>query len=86
MAYANYAIDDVKPPYSYAQLITMAMKAHNGEKIVLGDIYQWIRDRFAFYRNGDNSWQVENALGILFRYNVCVVALEQKIGRVFSQI
>jgi hypothetical protein len=54
----DYKTERVKPAFSYAQLIVMAMKAHNCEKIVLTDIYEWIRDNFAYYRYGDTSWQV----------------------------
>lgn len=35
----------------------MAMQANGGEKVVLTDIYQWIRDSFAYFRGSDNSWQ-----------------------------
>lgn len=54
----NYRDEAVKPPYSYAQLIAMAMEAHGGAKVVLTDIYAWIRDNFAYFRGSDNSWQV----------------------------
>lgn len=47
----------VKPPYSYATLICMAMKA-NKNKMTLSSIYKWIRENFLYYRNADPSWQV----------------------------
>uniref|UniRef100_A0A914X1F5 Forkhead box protein fkh-2 n=1 Tax=Plectus sambesii TaxID=2011161 RepID=A0A914X1F5_9BILA len=53
----DYRNELIKPPYSYAQLITMAMQAHGCEKVVLTDIYHWIRENFAYFRCGDNSWQ-----------------------------
>lgn len=46
-----------KPPYSYATLICMAMKA-NKNKMTLSAIYKWIRENFLYYRNADPSWQV----------------------------
>ncbi|GBN62226.1 Forkhead box protein J1.2, partial [Araneus ventricosus] len=47
----------VKPPYSYATLICMAMKA-NKNKMTLSAIYKWIKENFMYYRNADPSWQV----------------------------
>jgi hypothetical protein len=48
---------NVKPPYSYATLICMAMKA-NKNKMTLSSIYKWIRENFMYYKNADPSWQV----------------------------
>lgn len=48
----------VKPPYSYATLICMAMKETKKSKITLSAIYNWITDNFMYYRLADPSWQV----------------------------
>lgn len=48
----------VKPPYSYATLICMAMKATNQTKITLSCIYKWIMENFMYYRKADPGWQV----------------------------
>ena len=48
----------VKPPYSYATLICMAMKETKKSKITLSSIYTWITDNFMYYRLADPSWQV----------------------------
>ena len=48
----------VKPPYSYATLICMAMKETRKHKITLSAIYNWITDNFMYYRMADPSWQV----------------------------
>lgn len=48
----------VKPPYSYATLICMAMKESRKTKITLSAIYNWITDNFMYYRMADPSWQV----------------------------
>ena len=48
----------VKPPYSYATLICMAMKETGKNKITLAAIYSWITDNFMYYRMADPSWQV----------------------------
>jgi hypothetical protein len=58
MREADYKSDvDSKPPYSYAALICLAMKA-TSKKMTLSHIYRWIREHFAYYRLGDRSWQV----------------------------
>ncbi|KAK4328483.1 hypothetical protein Pmani_001083 [Petrolisthes manimaculis] len=54
----DYSQDgSVKPPYSYAALIGMAMKG-NQNKMTLSDIYKWIKHNFAYYKTADPSWQV----------------------------
>ncbi|XP_074602009.1 uncharacterized protein LOC141855759 [Brevipalpus obovatus] len=45
-----------KPPYSYATLICMAMKA-NQNKMTLAAIYRWIKENFLYYKNAEPSWQ-----------------------------
>ncbi|XP_010149926.1 PREDICTED: forkhead box protein J1-like, partial [Eurypyga helias] len=47
----------VKPPYSYAKLICMAMEASNQPKILLSVIYKWISDNFCYFRHADPTWQ-----------------------------
>lgn len=48
----------VKPPYSYATLICMAMQASKKSKITLSCIYKWITDNFCYFRHADPTWQV----------------------------
>ena len=55
----------VKPPYSYATLICMAMKETKKHKITLSSIYNWITDNFMYYRMADPSWQVCASCGFL---------------------
>ena len=50
----------VKPPYSYATLICMAMKETKKNKITLSAIYNWITENFMYYRMADPSWQVSS--------------------------
>jgi hypothetical protein len=50
--------DGVKPPFSYANLIGMAILRAPNRRLTLAQIYKWISDTFAFYRNSqDTGWQ-----------------------------
>ncbi|XP_023224574.1 forkhead box protein E1-like isoform X3 [Centruroides sculpturatus] len=50
---------NTKPPYSYAALITMAIKSSPEKKLTLNEIYQYFTKEFAFFRNNrnKNSWK-----------------------------
>ena len=52
----------VKPPYSYATLICMAMREAKKNKITLANIYNWITENFMYYRIADPSWQVSTII------------------------
>ncbi|KAG9328205.1 hypothetical protein JZ751_015860, partial [Albula glossodonta] len=52
----------VKPPYSYATLICMAMRASRKTKLTLSAIYAWITENFCYYRRAEPSWQVSDEL------------------------
>lgn len=52
---------DAKPPFSYATMICLAMRANNN-KVSLSNIYAWIRENFLFYKYADPAWQVKKIL------------------------
>lgn len=45
-----------KPPYSYAQLIGMAILRAPNRRLTLAQIYKWISDTFAYYREAETGW------------------------------
>lgn len=54
----DYKTDkNAKPPYSYAVLICLAMMDIK-KKVTLDQIYTWIKENFAYYRNTGPCWQV----------------------------
>ncbi|NWZ94762.1 FOXJ1 protein, partial [Nesospiza acunhae] len=65
----------VKPPYSYATLICMAMEASQQPKLTLAAICKWIRDNFCYFRHAHPSWQSS------IRHNLCINKRFVKVPR-----
>ncbi|CZS95781.1 hypothetical protein WAI453_001612 [Rhynchosporium graminicola] len=57
----DYSLDangHLKPSYSYAQLISQAILNAEGEKLTLAGIYNYITDKYAYYRQQvPSGWQ-----------------------------
>jgi hypothetical protein len=70
----DYAGDAaIKPPFSYAALICLAMSEADS-RMSLSQIYKWIKENFAYYRHGDKSWQVNGG-----RWD-CALSANRSIG------
>ncbi|CAL5867577.1 uncharacterized protein PFLUO_LOCUS1796 [Penicillium psychrofluorescens] len=73
--YSKDGAKDLKPPYSYATLIAQAIFSSEEEKLTLNNIYNWIMERYAFYRHSQSGWQ--NSI----RHNLSLNKAFQKVPR-----
>nr|XP_021411012.1 forkhead box protein J1-like [Lonchura striata domestica] len=72
----DYRSDErLKPPYSYASLICMAMEASEQPKLTLAAICQWISDNFCYFRRAHPSWKSS------IRHNLCINKRFVKVPR-----
>ncbi|KAK7204118.1 fork head domain-containing protein [Myxozyma melibiosi] len=66
---------DIKPPYSYATMISQAILSSEEGKLTLAAIYNWISDHYSFYRHAKTGWQ--NSI----RHNLSLSKAFQKVPR-----
>ncbi|PGH11316.1 hypothetical protein AJ79_04932 [Helicocarpus griseus UAMH5409] len=73
--YSADSAKDLKPPYSYATMIAQAIFSTEEEKLTLSNIYNFITERYAFYRHTNSGWQ--NSI----RHNLSLNKAFQKVPR-----
>ncbi|CAI5758355.1 unnamed protein product [Candida verbasci] len=66
---------DIKPPYSYATMITQAILSNPQGVMSLSDIYSWIANHYAYYKYSKSGWQ--NSI----RHNLSLNKAFEKVPR-----
>lgn len=73
--YSREEAKDMKPPYSYATMITRAILSNPQGVLSLSEIYSWISSHFAYYRYSKQGWQ--NSI----RHNLSLNKAFEKVPR-----
>ena len=54
--------DNERPNRSYTQLISEALRSKVTRTMVLSEIYEYLANKYGYFRQGDAGWKVNNCI------------------------
>ncbi|XP_030049885.1 forkhead box protein P3 isoform X1 [Microcaecilia unicolor] len=77
-----YKVNNVRPPFTYASLISWAILETPEKQLTLSEIYHWFTRRFAYFRHNTATWK--NAVRHNLSLHKCFVRVENMKGAVWT--